>query len=296
MEVNINNINSNQEHLGKIPRYYETETLRLVKSIRILPLLDIKIFIILFKELEEYNPDILKQLEELKVILLIPKISKTIQNHIANFKSGFWYIPLTGLLMENTVSILNHEATKKKSHLITLDGDIPDIPLYGLKLDSDMVMIQNIFENKQILYSNLDNYSLVGQYDKDFGSDCEERLKYGIYDTIPMSNTCLIYSNLHWEKIYNKWWNYLIKNDKDKCDLFEEVSFDIIHPIPKRFQGLKNFQVGENYLCAKDLSANELQDIYFYHGKLLDPADIKEKLLLAIKINVYQRINKKYKG
>lgn len=297
MELNVNNINSNQEHLGKIPRYYETETLRLIKSIRnISSLKDISIYLILFRPYESYDKDIISKLNDLQVTFLIPKIKNTTKKIIDNFKSGFWYIPLSGYLIENTKKIIHSNKTKESSHLVKLDNTLPDLPEFGLKLDSDMVMIKNPFNFKDIIY----NYDIpvVGQYDKDSGDDCKERLKYGIYDApnnLPMSNTCLIFSNLN-EDVYSKWWQYLIVNDDNYCDLFEEVSFDIVHPIPKGAQGFKNFQVGENYLCAKDLSAEELQDIYFYHGKLLDPKDINQKLELVTRVSMYQRLDKKYKN
>ena len=273
MEVNINNINSKLEHLGSIPRLYENETVRLVRSIRLIQeLKHIPIYLILFKELEEYNSFIIEALNKMKVTYLFPKLSDKYKNEIKYFQSGFWFIPLTGLLMENTY---NYIPGLTESYLVDIYGNIPKIERFGLKLDADMIMLRNPFDNdifKQCELSRLytiNAYShkpICGYYDKDFGKDCEERKKYGLYDIQPMSNTCLIYSDLKYN-IYNRWYNCLINTDNGYDDLYEEVSFDIEHPFHKNIPFM-NFQIGENYLDINKLSEEERKNIYFYHQKM----------------------------
>lgn len=290
MEVNINNINSNQEHLGKIPRMYENETVRLVKSIRLIPeLKHIPIYLILFKPLEDYTPFIIETLNKMKVNYLFPKLSDKYKNEVTNFKSGFWFIPLTGLLMENTY---NYIQGLTESYLVDINGDIPKIERFGLKLDADMIMIRNPFETEAFKHSELsrlytiNNYAhkpVCGYYDKDFGKDCEERKKYGIYDIQPMSNTCIIYSDLRYD-IYGRWYNCLINTDNGYDDLYEEVSFDIEHPHYKNIPFV-NFQIGENYLDINKLTEDERKNIYFYHQKMIRTyADLfNYELILSLK-------------
>jgi hypothetical protein len=272
IETNYDNINSRAENLGKILRKYEDESLRLIKSIRLhKKLKKIKIYVILFKAIDKYNPNTINALNKMKVEILIPKLNSIHEKDIASFYSGFWYIPLTGLLMENTK--LKHF---NDSYLLTRSGDIPNIPeKYFLKLDSDMVILKDILKNPIIESAKELNQVCTIYYDKDFGEDCKTRLeKYNIPN---LSNTCLIYSTLD-KSIYENWYNYLMVNDSGNDDLFEEVSFDIIHPYEKN-QKLKNIQIGENYLCKKDLDKNELKNIYFYHGKLAENEETYSKIM-----------------
>ena len=279
MEVNINNINSRSEHLGKIPRYYEDETLRLVRSIKLIKELKyIPIYIICFKEISEYNSSIRDSLKKLGVTILIPVLDEKIKTDINNFYSGFWYIPLTGLLMENTRKC-NHFSS---NYLVDQNGDTPNLPKYALKLDADMIMLNNPFESNEFKYSVKMNKPVCGYYDKDFGSDCKERTFWAIYDVQPMSNTCLMYTNLE-NDIYSKWYELLMKEDSDTNDLFEEVAFDYAWPYLTTIP-FKNFQIGENYLDWNKLSFEEKQNIYFYHQKYND-TNREELIEIIFKLN-----------
>lgn len=279
MEVNVNNINSQSEHLGKIPRYYEDETFRLVRSIKLIKeLKQIPIYIICFKEISEYNPSIMDSLKKLGVTILIPVLDEKIKTDINNFYSGFWYIPLTGLLMENTRKC-NHFSS---NYLVDQNGDTPNLPKYALKLDADMIMLNNPFESNEFKYSVKMDKPVCGYYDKDFGSDCKERTFWAIYDVQPMSNTCLMYTNLE-NDIYSKWYELLMKEDSDTNDLFEEVAFDYAWPYLTTIP-FKNFQIGENYLDWNKLSFEEKQNIYFYHQKYND-TNREELIEIIFKLN-----------
>src|SRR5574344_1447066 len=103
IETSVDNINSKDQKLGKIPRYYEEEAIRLIKSIKFF-LPKIKIYTILFKDIEKYQDKTIKYLEK-NTIISIAKLSEKIKKEINNFYSGFWFIPLSGLLMENSLDI-----------------------------------------------------------------------------------------------------------------------------------------------------------------------------------------------
>ena len=279
MEVNVNNINSQLEHLGNIPRYYEDETFRLVRSIKLIKeLKQIPIYIICFKEIGDYNQSIIISLKKLGVTILIPVLDEKIKNDINNFYSGFWYIPLTGLLMENTRKYKHFSS----NYLVDQFGNIPNIPKYALKLDADMIMLDNPFESVEFKYSIKVDKPVCGYYDKDFGSDCKERTFWAIYDVQPMSNTCLMYTNLE-NDIYSKWYELLIKEDSDTNDLFEEVAFDYAWPYPNTIP-FKNFQIGENYLDWSKLTFEEKHNIYFYHQKYND-TNREELIEIIFKLN-----------
>ena len=277
MEVNINNINSESEHLGKIPRYYEDETLRLVRSIRLIKeLKQLNIYIILFKDISAYGIGLISSLRKLNVTFLFPVLDNKITDNIKSFYSGFWYIPLTGLLMENTRTI------KPTNHLVDENNNIPNLPKFGLKLDADMIMLNNPFETIEFNYSETRNKPVCGYYDKDFGSDCKERVIWGLYNIQPMSNTCLIYSNLD-SNVYEVWYKVLIEEDTSMNDLFEEVAFDIAWPYTLTIP-FKNFQIGENYLDWNKLSRYERSRIYFYHQKY-NPNNKEEEIEIIFKLN-----------
>ena len=266
VETSLDNINSKDEKLGKIPRYYEEEAIRLIKSIRkFLP--NIPIYTIFFKPLERYkNINFFKE----NSIISIPKLDKIYTDQISNFYSGFWFIPLSGFLMENS----RFEKTEN-NRLYDINGNkiIPE--KYGLKLDTDMYMLRDPFKKVKI-----PNKPVVCYYDKDFGDDCKERLKYGIEE---MSNTCFIYSDLE-QNIYYRWYHFLIDNDIFRDDLYEEVAFDIVFPITKT-EPIRNIQIGENYLCWSDLNELERENILFYHQRMdsfkIDPIlEVKLKKII----------------
>lgn len=295
MELNINNINSKLEHLGKIPRLYETETLRLIKSIRGRNELNkIPIYLILFRELHKYNPIVYEELKKLNVTFLFPKLTDKTKETIKTFKNGFMYIPLTGYLVENTKQKIK-QPDIEADHLVDIYNRVPELPEYGLKLDSDMVLIQNIFDNPLFLESIETDKPIVGQYDKDFGTDCKERKNNykEIYENRKMSNTCLVFSKLSLP-IYTQWWYFLLDTKfANFDDYFEEVAYDVTHEIDNESIGLKNFQIGENYLCYKDLTDDELKDIYFYHGKLLMEENFMDKIDFALEILLRIKLIKK---
>lgn len=279
IETSVDNINSKDQKLGKIPRYYEEEAIRLIKSIKFF-LPKIKIYTILFKDIEKYQDKTIKYLEK-NTIISIPKLSEKIKKEINNFYSGFWFIPLSGLLMENSLDI-----NKEINRLYDLNG-VKIIPEQNaLKLDSDMYLLQNpfnIFEFKFSLENNLEK-PLVCYYDKDFGNDCKERLKYGINK---MSNTCIIFSNLN-NNIYNRWYNFLIEEDIYSDDLFEEVSFDILFPYTKTIP-IVNIQIGENYLNYQNLNNLEKKKIIFFHQKI--EKNIKDIKILYFLKKIRKELN-----
>ena len=281
VETSINNINSKDPNLGAIPRYYEEESIRLIKSIRSFNK-SVNIYTILFKPIEDYNSKTISFLKE-NAIICIPKLDDIYTKQIENFYSGFWFIPLTGLLMENSRNLNN-----QINRLFDLNGSkiIPEP--YGLKLDSDMVMLRNPFNcntmshfEMMIMHEailDIKSHPVVGYYDKDFGDDCQERLL--LRPDIPnQSNTCLIFSNLN-DTIYKDWYHFLIEEDEENKinnDLFEEISFDILYPYKDKTIPLKNFQIGENYLDYTTLTEDEKEHILFYHQRL-DPNEDQIKL------------------
>lgn len=275
IELDEDNINSKDEKLGTVPRYHEQETIRLIQSIRgHKDLHTIKIYVIMFKPYTSYSETTRMALKDFGVSILIPKLSKELKEKIKYFHSGFWYIPLTGLLIENT----RRNPKVKKDVLFDVNGREVNLPQFGLKLDADMVLIHNPFERLEFVHEHNYKKPVCGYYSQDEiakDENYQHRLIYGIDN---MSNTCLIYSNLD-NNHYGKWWEYLINEDDSNQDnSFGEVAFDVTHPFITHTIPLFDFQIGPNYLCPADLDKKAMQNILFYHGKLNENENILQKV------------------
>lgn len=316
LECDLNNINSinrpGEDNSSPIlPRYYEQEALRLIESIPN----NVFICIVFLRSLEEYKQDTINYFMKKKNCYLYIKNSKIfkktkLQLQLDNFKSGFWNIPLTGMLIEDytlndRIKRYNKCRDIKEENkdieeepllikFIKNDNDIVDPLLiceYNVKMDLDMYILDKCkFMN--LVYKCIDsiehhNKALAVIYynrlSSDYGTDCKIREKYYSDPQTNQSNTCFIISALN-ATYYKYWYDHLIKleqntPDNEWSDLLEEVSFDQLYSSEMNYC-IQDVQIGENYLCLDDIIMDDLDKIVFYHGPLKLENDNFDKALL----------------
>lgn len=300
-------------------RYYEQETIRLVKSLRSKHIWHNKIRIICIIEDKNYKPDTLKFLDDngVEVLKHIPK---------REFHCGYDKIPYYAEVMANNHRAFRNtckpdylfEAVNSTSQLIFISNynkkiediwgnchaPVYPIPEHLIKLDNDMVLLKalpKVLFNTMILNPSM---VITGIYDKDQEPN---EIRYQDYEDEKIRvidfNTCFLAFGgetrlpIEWSKKLSSFHRVF----KDRTGIYhsdaEEISFGLAAAGNNELLFFGNFQIGPNYLNSKELSSEELSKIYFYHGplnpdsKLDEDANPLEHYIVNIYSEVQQRVH-----